>query len=186
MPLPSRFSSPRPTSFLKEPSIELTLSVGHSSRISCFVNLPILFNVAFRTISTAGSFSSTIENLSSKSLYAARMVLSRYLMNGVASSVPSCHPSCIIPTADCAVNARDLACGGEWRRKKNYSDVCYNILEFIWVGTYRQSGHTLLQPCERVQQTELGSICHGHCGCWPGNRIYICIQSRMAGEYCFK
>ena len=39
----------------------------------------------------AGSLVSTKAKRSSKSLYAARIVPSRYLMNGTTSSVPSCH-----------------------------------------------------------------------------------------------
>ncbi|SCI64753.1 Uncharacterised protein [uncultured Clostridium sp.] len=45
--------------------MELMLKDGSSSRISCFVNFPILFCVVFLTISTASSSISTIENLSS-------------------------------------------------------------------------------------------------------------------------
>ena len=54
-PEPSRFSSPDATNFLSEPSIELTLSEGQSSRISCLLKRPILFSLALRTISSAES-----------------------------------------------------------------------------------------------------------------------------------
>ena len=77
-PEPSRLSSPKDIIFLSDPSMELILRDGQSSRISCLVNLPILFKVALRTISMAGSFSSMIENLSSKSLYAARIIPRKY------------------------------------------------------------------------------------------------------------
>ena len=67
-PAPSLFNSPDDTNFRSEPSIELMLSEGQSSRISCLVNRPILFRVARLTISRAGSFVSTKANRSSKSL----------------------------------------------------------------------------------------------------------------------
>ena len=92
--MPSRFISFAATILRSAPSTELKLKAGHRSRISCFVNLPILFCTAFRTISTAGIFFSTIENRSLKSLYAAMIVLKIYLINGVASSLPSCQPFC--------------------------------------------------------------------------------------------
>lgn len=43
-----------------EPSMELMLSDGQSSLISCLENLPILFSVAFRTISNADIFSFSV------------------------------------------------------------------------------------------------------------------------------
>ena len=67
-PLPSRLISPLATNFRSAPSIELMLNEGHNSLISCFENLPILFIVARRTVSSAGNFVSTSANLSSKSL----------------------------------------------------------------------------------------------------------------------
>lgn len=75
--MPSRFNSPDFTSFRKEPSMELMLRDGHSSRISCLLNLPILFCIAFLTMSIAGNLVSTMVNLSSKSLYAATLLLYR-------------------------------------------------------------------------------------------------------------
>ena len=45
--MPSLLSSPDSTSFLNAPSTELKLSAGQSSRISCFVKLPILFCITF-------------------------------------------------------------------------------------------------------------------------------------------
>lgn len=80
-PEPSRFSSPDATNLRRAPSIELMLSEGQSSRISCFVKQPILLKDAFRTVSSAGSFVSTSSKRSSKSLYAERTVPSRYLNN---------------------------------------------------------------------------------------------------------
>ena len=91
LPAPTRFNSPFSTSFRREPSMELRLSEGQSSRISCLVKRPILFFVAFRTTSMAGSFVSTRAKRSSKSRYAERMVPKIYLMNGTTSSVPSYH-----------------------------------------------------------------------------------------------
>ena len=75
LPAPSRFNSPDSTILRREPSTELRLKDGHSSRISCFVNLPIVSIVALRTTSTAGSFSSTKAKRYSKSLYAARIFI---------------------------------------------------------------------------------------------------------------
>lgn len=46
LPEPSLFSSPDATNFRSAPSIELMLSEGQSSRISCLVNRPTLFRVA--------------------------------------------------------------------------------------------------------------------------------------------
>ena len=100
LPAPTRFNSPFSTSFRREPSMELRLSEGQSSRISCLVKRPILFFVAFRTTSMAGSFVSTRAKRSSKSRYAERMVPKIYLMNGTTSSVPSYHPLCACARAE--------------------------------------------------------------------------------------
>lgn len=54
--MPSFFSSPSDTGLRKAPSMELSLRVGHNSRISCLLNRPILFSPALRT------FSGTQEN----------------------------------------------------------------------------------------------------------------------------
>ena len=91
-PLPSFFSSPSDTSLRKAPSMELSLRVGHNSRISCLLNRPILFLLALRTISSAGSLVSTSAARSSRSLYAAKIVPRRYLIKGRTFSVPSCQP----------------------------------------------------------------------------------------------
>ena len=93
-PLPSRLSSPEATNLRSAPSIELMLNEGQSSLISCFVKRPIFFKVALLTVSSAGSLISTSSNRSSKSLYADKIVPSRYLINGTASSWPSCQPGC--------------------------------------------------------------------------------------------
>ena len=74
--------------------VHLPESEGHNSRISCFEKRPIFCCVASRTVSSAGCLVSTSENRSSKSLYAARIVPSRYLRNGTISSFPSYHPFC--------------------------------------------------------------------------------------------
>ena len=67
-PAPSRFNSPAATNFRNAPSMELILSEGQSSRMSCFVNRPIFSMVARRTVSKAGSLVSTKAKRSSKSL----------------------------------------------------------------------------------------------------------------------
>ena len=74
--------------------MELRLSEGHNSRISCLVNLPILFRQARLTVSNAENFSSTGANLSPKSLYTDRIVPSIYLIKGNLSSSFSCQPVC--------------------------------------------------------------------------------------------
>ena len=56
LPTPSLLILPSATNFLNEPSIELKLNDVQSSLMSCFVNLPNLCKIAFRTRSTAGSF----------------------------------------------------------------------------------------------------------------------------------
>ena len=68
LPLPSRWISPLATNFLSEPSTELMLRDGQSSRISCLVNRPSFCWVAFRPSSRAGSFSSMMVNRSSNAL----------------------------------------------------------------------------------------------------------------------
>ena len=71
------FQSSSFTNFLREPSMELMLKDGHSSRISCFVNFPILCWIAFLTIFTAGSFVSTIINKQIASSTLTRVVIAR-------------------------------------------------------------------------------------------------------------
>lgn len=91
LPIPSLLISPSDINFLNAPSIELTLIYGQSSLISCLVNLPSFCEIAFLTSSTTGSFSSTIENLSSNALYAARIIPNIYFTNGNTSSFSSCQ-----------------------------------------------------------------------------------------------
>ena len=88
--------------------MELSLSVGQSYRMSCLLNRPILFSLALCTISSAGSLVSTSAIRSSKSLYAARIVPSRYLMKGTTSSVPSCQPICACASAAYLGNLHEL------------------------------------------------------------------------------
>ena len=97
LPTPSLLISPSAINFLNAPSIELTLRDGQSSIISCLVNLPSFCKVAFLTSSTAGSFSSIIENLSSNALYAARIVPNIYLINGKTFSFSSCQFTPAVP-----------------------------------------------------------------------------------------
>ena len=56
------------TNFRSAPSMELMLSEGQSSRMSCFVNRPTFSMVALRTVSSAGSFVSTRAKRSPKIL----------------------------------------------------------------------------------------------------------------------
>ena len=74
LPLPSLLSSSVATILRIAPSMELMLSDGQSSRISCFVKRLILFIVARLTISSAGSLVSTNAKRSRKSLCAKEIV----------------------------------------------------------------------------------------------------------------
>ena len=67
-PAPSRFNFPAATNFRSAPSMELILSEGQSSQMSCFVNRPIFSMAARRTVSRAGSLVSIRAKRSSKSL----------------------------------------------------------------------------------------------------------------------
>ena len=151
LPAPTRFNSPFSTSFRREPSMELRLSEGQSSRISCLVKRPILFFVAFRTTSMAGSFVSTRAKRSSKSRYAERMVPKIYLMNGEIRMnnliLDFSHVYCDeripdrnkIHWIDCSdITECDLYCSGcaadeIWARIKPYG---INGIHFLDSGNY--------------------------------------------------